>query len=112
MSSSYAKYSEKYWLKSLNFTDNYVAKSELVEIIIRISTAGVGLERMNQGHFPDKRALNKHSAIMDNILLVLGYLWDILYSTPAWFGGRVYNSIHIIILHLYSRNNYVVTGFQ
>ena len=49
MSSSDAKYSEKYWLKALNFTDNYVAKSELVEIVFRISNHGVGLERKNQG---------------------------------------------------------------
>ena len=49
MSSSDAKYSEKYWLKALKFTDNYVAKSELVEIVFRISNHGVGLERKNQG---------------------------------------------------------------
>ena len=49
MSSSYAKYSGKYCLKTLKFTDNSVAESELVDIIFRISTPGVGLERMNQG---------------------------------------------------------------
>ena len=49
MSSSYAKYSSRYWLKDLKFTDNSVAESELVEIIFRVSTPGVGLERINQG---------------------------------------------------------------
>ena len=61
---------------------------------------------------PDHYDFTKHSAIMDNILSVLGYLWALLYSTPTWFGGRVYNSIHIIIARLYSPNHYVVTGFQ
>ena len=72
--SSDAKYSEKYLFKTLKFTDNSVAESELVEIIFRISTPGVGLERMNQIHIPDKSAFTKQSAIMDKILLVLGYL--------------------------------------
>ena len=36
-------------MKDLNFTDNYVAKSELVQIVFRISTPVVGLDRMNQG---------------------------------------------------------------
>ena len=65
MYSSYAKYSAKYWLKALNFTDNSVAKSELVEIIFSISTPGVGLERTNQGHIPDKSDFTKNISIMD-----------------------------------------------
>ena len=36
-------------MKDLNFTDNYVAKSELVQIVFRISTPVMGLDRMNQG---------------------------------------------------------------
>ena len=49
MSSSDDKYSSKYWLKALKFTDDSVAKSELVDIVFRIFTPGVGLDRMNQG---------------------------------------------------------------
>ena len=36
-------------MKALKFTDDSVAKSELVDIIFRIFTPGVGLDRMNQG---------------------------------------------------------------
>ena len=43
MSSSYAKYSEKYWLKDLKFTDNSVAKLELVDITFMISSPGGAL---------------------------------------------------------------------
>ena len=49
MYTSDAKYSGKYCFEALKFTDNSVAESELVEIIFRISTPGVGLERINQG---------------------------------------------------------------
>ena len=74
MSSSDAKYSTKYWFKALNFTNNSIVKSELVAIIFSISTPGVGLERTNQGHIPDKSDFTKNISIMDIFKLVLGYL--------------------------------------
>ena len=77
MSSSDAKYSARYWLKALKFTDNSVAKSELVESISRISTPGVGLERMNQGQTISNEVYKNMRTYFLHILTKSLHIYDI-----------------------------------
>ena len=77
MSSSDAKYSARYWLKALKFTDNYVAKSELVYIIFRISTPGVGLERINKGQTISNEVYRNMRTYFLHILTKYLHIYDI-----------------------------------
>ena len=77
MSSSDAKYSTKYWFKSLKFTDNSIVKSELVAIIFRISTPGLSLERMNQGQTISNEVYKNRRTNFLHILTKFLHIYDI-----------------------------------
>ena len=64
-------------MKSLKFTDNYVAKSELVDIISIISTPGVGLERMNQGQTISNEVYRNMRTYFLHILTKSLHIYDI-----------------------------------